>query len=153
MLVPLPIGFLLAALLSDIGFLATDDVFWARCSVWLIAAGIAAGLLAAIPGAIDFGKIRQARSSIGWVHAGGNVTVVIISVVNLILRLNDPVPTVTGLEAGLSLLVGLTLMVTGWLGGELVFRHKIAQADGLEASAEVGAVRHRHQPGHASGAR
>lgn len=47
MLVPLPIGFLVGAFLSDAAYVLTSWASWAYFSTWLIAAGIATALLAA----------------------------------------------------------------------------------------------------------
>lgn len=49
MLVPFPIAFLVGALLTDIGYVMWGGK-WAYASTWLIAAGIAAALLAALFG-------------------------------------------------------------------------------------------------------
>ena len=48
LLVTFPIAFLVAAAGTDIGYWLTSDPFWARASVWLIGAGFAAGLAAAL---------------------------------------------------------------------------------------------------------
>ena len=77
MLVPLPIGFLVGVLLSDLAFWRTGDAFWARASLWLVAAGVVTALLAAVFGLIDFGTIKRARAhTAGWVHLLGNLTAV-----------------------------------------------------------------------------
>src|SRR5262245_7104624 len=90
MLVPFPIAFLVGTLASDIVFKTTSHPFWAQASIWLLAAALAMGALAAVAGLVDFAKIRRARSSVGWTHVIGNVTVVGLSLVNLVLRLAAP---------------------------------------------------------------
>jgi uncharacterized membrane protein len=135
MLVPFPIAFLVGTLASDIAFMVTGDPFWARASVWLIGAALVMGALAAVIGLIDFAKIKEARSNVGWTHVIGNVTVVGLSLVSLIMRLNEATPTVTSVQIGISAVVVGLLLITGWMGGELVFRYKIGQIDGTATPA------------------
>jgi hypothetical protein len=54
MLVTLPIGLFVAALLSDFGYWVFGHATWAVASVWLVGAGLAGGLLAAVAGLTDF---------------------------------------------------------------------------------------------------
>ncbi len=122
--VPLPIGFLVGAVISDIAHLVSDDRFFARASRWLLRGGIISGVAAATLGATDFATIRQARGRIGLAHAGGNAAVLGLSIISLILRrgARDRVP---GAARALTALAGALLAVTGWLGGELVFRQRV----------------------------
>jgi uncharacterized membrane protein len=50
MLVGFPITLFIGAFVTDVVYLATSGAFWAQSSFWLLAAGVAMGLLAAIPG-------------------------------------------------------------------------------------------------------
>ena len=124
LLVTLPIGFLIGAFLSDIGFYTTGDGFWARASAWLIGAGLVTGLLAAIAGLVDFLGSERIRSlTIVWYHFAGNAIAMVLTAVNLYFRMQSDMTAVTGGQLLLSVLVVLIFAVTGWLGGELVFRH------------------------------
>lgn len=127
MIVPLPIGLLSAATASDIGYAITGDPFWARASRWLLRGGLVTGLLAALLGATDFATVRRARRPEGYAHATGNVLVVALSAASLALRreTRSRVPPLAMLLSGLA---GLLLVVTGWLGGELSYRHRIGVA-------------------------
>lgn len=62
-LVTLPIGFLVGALLSDLAFFWSADPFWVRVSLWLIGTGLVAGVVAAVAGFIDFLGCREIRQS------------------------------------------------------------------------------------------
>jgi uncharacterized membrane protein len=125
-LVPFPIAFLVGAALSDVGFWITEDEFWARASLWLVGAGVVSGLLAGLVGAIDFFTIERARSgNTGRFHAAGNITAVILSLVSYLIRRGDPADSVLWGGLAISLVTVAILIVTGWLGGELAFRHKI----------------------------
>ena len=156
MLIPFPIAFLSGALVTDIVYVCTNRVFWALSSRWLLIAGVAMGLLAAVFGVIDFLTIPQVRARMqGWLHPIAAVTSVLLAVVNIVLRWNDPITMVVPWGISLSALMFVVLIGAGWLGGELAFRHRIgvnaAQAgelpptlattvrtDVLEEEAEVG---------------
>jgi uncharacterized membrane protein len=126
MLIAFPIAFLVGALVTDLVYWGTADLFWARASYWLILAGLVMGSLAAITGLIDFLTISRAREhGIGWVHFIGNVVILIIALINLVIRWADPPAAIIPWGVGLSVLTNLLLAVTGWYGGELTYRHKI----------------------------
>lgn len=58
MLVPFPIALLIGAFVTDLVYVFSGDSFWIMMSFWLIAAGVAMALLAAIPGAAElFGPV------------------------------------------------------------------------------------------------
>lgn len=127
MLVPFPIGFLVGALLTDIAYLKSGWAMWAYASSWLIGAGIVAALLAAIFGFIDFfgeRRIRQLKPA--WYHMIGNLTAVVLSIVNFIVHMRDGAMAVEGLGITLSAIVALLLVFNGWMGGHLVYRHGVA---------------------------
>lgn len=125
MIVPFPIAFLVGTLICDIVYAATGNPFWAEVAKWLLVPALVGGALAGALGLMDFTAIRRAREGwIGWAHMGGNLGVLLLSAINLWLRWNDP----AGAEStgmGLSVIVALLLVGTGWLGGELVFRRRI----------------------------
>ena len=124
LLVTLPIGFLIGAFLSDIAFYSTGDPFWARASAWLVGAGLVSGVLAALAGLIDFLGSERIRSlTYAWYHFAGNAIAMVLTAVNLYMRCQGDMTAVTGGQILLSVLVVLIFAVTGWLGGELVFRH------------------------------
>ncbi|PSB02933.1 DUF2231 domain-containing protein [Merismopedia glauca] len=126
-LVTFPIAFLVGAFGSDLAFWLTDDLFWATASFWLLATGLASGIIAAITGLLDFLKIDRVRKrQAGWFHAIGNVAVLIATVINFSLRWGNTTDSIIPTGLALSLVVSLLLGITGWYGGELVYRHKIA---------------------------
>lgn len=128
MLVPLPIAFLIGAFLSDVGFLWTGDPFWARASGWLIGAGILGGLAAAAAGAADFaGNVRIRALSHAWQHAIGNALALLVAIVNFFMRGGESwTEGVLPFGLILSIVTVGILAFTGWLGGELVYRHAVA---------------------------
>jgi len=125
-LVLFPVAFLVGAAGTDIGYWLTSDPFWARASVWLIGVGFAAGILAAITGFLDFFKVKRVRDrSAGWLHMGGNVAVMVLTLINLVLRQGNPAEPIVYTGLAISIVVATLLGITGWFGGELSFRHKI----------------------------
>jgi uncharacterized membrane protein len=132
MLVPFPIAFFIGALLADLAYVWLGDAFWANAAFWLLAAGLVGGALAALAGLTDFLGDRRIRAlSDAWQHMLGNVIVVVIELVNLLLRLGDPVAALPSPGIYLSGAAVLLLGFTGWKGGDLVYRHRVGiPADG-----------------------
>lgn len=121
-----PIAFLAAALGSDIGYWLTSDFFWARASLWLIGLGLAGGLLASAIGLSDFVKIERVRKrTAGWTHLILNVSILVLSLVNFLLRLGDAESRIVPWGLLISLIVGALTSASGWFGAELSYRHKI----------------------------
>ncbi|BAY97380.1 hypothetical protein NIES37_13180 [Tolypothrix tenuis PCC 7101] len=121
-----PIAFLAAALGSDFGYWLTKDFFWARASFWLIGLGLAGGVLAALIGLSDFMKIERVRKrQAGWAHLILNVSVLVLTLVNFLIRLGDVESRILPWGLLISLVVGTLTSLSGWFGAELSYRHKI----------------------------
>ena len=134
MLIVFPLGLLATAVAFDIAGLAAKDAAWFQISFWMIAAGIIGGLLAAVFGLADWLAIPSGTRAqrIGLWHGVGNVVVVLLFVVSWFLR--TPVPqSPPVLALVLSFIAVALALVTGWLGGELVFRLGI----GVDKDAHV----------------
>jgi uncharacterized membrane protein len=137
-LVSFPIAFLTGALLTDIAALALPDPFWARASLLLIGAGLVAGLAAYLFGLIDFLGSRPIREhTISWLHLGFNTGALLLSAINLALRLANPSDTVSVAGLALSAAVAVALTISGWLGGEMAFRHKFGVAFNKDNASHV----------------
>jgi uncharacterized membrane protein len=125
MFVPFPIAFWLAALVCDAAFAFGADEGWAIAAFWLVGAGIAFALLAAVFGFADFfgePRIRELRHA--WEHMLGNLVAVTIAAVSFLLRLTNGAADAVlpwGLLA--SCMVAAVLVFTGWRGADLVYRH------------------------------
>jgi uncharacterized membrane protein len=121
-----PIAFLAAALGSDFGYWLTKDFFWARASLWLIGLGLAGGSIAALTGISDFLKIERVRKrQAGWAHLILNVSILVLTLVNFLLRLGNIESNILPWGLLISLIVGTLTSVSGWFGAELSYRHKI----------------------------
>lgn len=125
-LIPFPFAFLVGAFGFDLGGVLLD-----RASLWttgrhLAIAGVVMGVVAAIPGAIDYfktvppastGKSRATR------HALANLSSV--SIFTLVCLLRDPATGPDTLLLGFEGL-GVALIMTGaWMGGTLIVRNQI----------------------------
>ena len=126
MLVPFPIAFLIGALACDLAFWGTRTSVWATAAIWLIGAALVMGALAALAGLVDFVTQQPIRTiPDAWYHMFGNVLAVALSVVNFALRyVQGPANAILPWGVILSIVVVAILLYTGWLGGELVFRHQ-----------------------------
>jgi uncharacterized membrane protein len=126
MLIPFPITCLVGAFVTDLLYLTTDDRGFAVASQWLLGFGIGTALLAATFGLIDYmGDDRVRRLGVALQHMLANVTAVVIAVINFVIRLDDPTD-LRSLGVYLSGAVVLILLYSGWLGGHLVYRHRVA---------------------------
>lgn len=126
MLVPFPIVFFVSAFVTDLLFVNGHGSVWASASYWLLIAGLIGGALAAVAGLVDFlGDARIRSLGAAKAHFAGNVTAVVLEAINAYLRSGDPAVVVAGSGIILSGVVVVILLITGWLGGELVYRHGV----------------------------
>jgi uncharacterized membrane protein len=126
MLVPIPIVCFVASLITDIVYWQTAAMLWADMSAWLLLVGLIVSLFAAPPGLIDFfgdPRIRKLRAA--WIHGIGNITALILSIFNCLIHTRDAYTSVVPSGLILSALVVVILMVTGWNGWALVYRHGV----------------------------
>jgi uncharacterized membrane protein len=127
LIVTFPIAFLSGAAGADVGYWLTHDPFWARAAIWLIGAGFVSGLVAAVTGMLDFLRIDRVRKrSAGWIHMTGNITALVLTLVNWILRWNNVEGAIVPTGLIISTIVASLLAITGWFGAELIYRHKIS---------------------------
>jgi len=129
-LITLPIGFFVATFLFDIVYWQTGREAFATGALWLLGAGIVGAALAAVTGIIDFlGDQRIRNISDAWQHAIGNVILVLIQLFSFYQRYRYGASAVVPLGLVLSLISVLIMLFTGWKGGEMVFRHRVAVYD------------------------
>lgn len=127
LLITLPITFLVTAPVTDIVYWLTSDLFWAKASYWVIVAGLATAVIAAITGLMDFLRIERVRKrKAGWAHLFLNIAVLALTIINLAVRLGDPSSKIVYLGLILSVIVATLLGLSGWYGAELIYRHKVA---------------------------
>lgn len=125
-LIPFPFAFLTAAPLFDLaGHAWRHAAFWTTAE-HLIVAGIFAGVLAAVPGVVDYvyavppessGKTRARK------HGLLNVTSLVLFAIAWALRSPEGPPAMISLA--LEVPGAAILVYSGWLGGTLVIRNMI----------------------------
>ena|SRR5215207_6147890 len=129
-LITLPIGLFVATFLFDLIFWRTGNEAFATAALWLLGFGLIAAALAAVTGLIDFfGDARIRELGDAWQHAIGNVIMVLIQLFSFYQRYRYGASAVVPLGLSLSLIAVLILLFTGWKGGEMVFRHRVAVYD------------------------
>ena len=126
MLVPIPIACFLLTLVSDLAYWKTAAMQWANMSAWLLTIGLVVALFAVIAGLIDFLGERRIRSLTAvYIHAVGNAVALVLAILNAFVHSRDAYTSVVPLGLTLSALTVLILLVTGWMGWELVYRHGV----------------------------
>jgi uncharacterized membrane protein len=135
MLVPIPIVCFIGAFITDVVYSVNGVETWTWASDWLLGIGLGGAALAAAAGLTDFlGDDRIRRLGDAVKHMLANVTAVVVSAVNLVLRLTNPDPGfVSSTGVFLSAAVVLILVYSGWKGGELVYRHGVGVQDDPDA--------------------
>ncbi|MGY2048527.1 DUF2231 domain-containing protein [Methylobacterium sp. JK268] len=136
MLVPVPIVCFVGTLVTDIAYWWTADMQWANFSAWLLAIGLVFAALAALAGVIDYAgdrRIRRLRPA--KIHSLGNAVALVLAIVNAFVHSRDAYTSVVPTGLALSAAVVLILVVTGWSGWAMVYRHGV----GTRANAEVRA--------------
>ena len=130
MLIPFPIAFFIAAFLCDLVFWRTTNASWADATVWLLGAGLIMAALAAVTGLTDVLGDPQIRTmNTAWWHAGLNVLAVLIELYNWYLRFTDGSTAIVPTGLVLSAIVVALLLITGWLGGQMVYRRRVGVSD------------------------
>jgi uncharacterized membrane protein len=126
MLVPVPVVCFVATLVTDIVYWRTAAMQWANISAWLLVVGLVASIFAATAGLIDFlseRRIRELRAA--WIHGVGNIAALVLSIFNALVHSRDAYTSVVPSGLILSALVVLILLVTGWNGWTMVYRHGV----------------------------
>jgi uncharacterized membrane protein len=131
MLVPIPIVCFVGTLITDLVYWKTATIMWADMSAWLLTAGLVVSVFVVLAGLIDFlgnRRIRALRSA--WIHVLGNAIVIILSIFNAFVHSRDAYTSVVPTGLILSAVVVLILLVTGWNGWAMVYRHGVGVSAG-----------------------
>jgi uncharacterized membrane protein len=135
-LIVFPLGLFATAVVFDAIGWATGNGKWLEVSFLIIPAGIIGGMIAALFGLIDFQGIpwNTRAKRIGIWHGLGNVGVILLFGASWLMRW--PAPSNPGaLPVMLSLGAALLMLLTGWLGGELVERLGVGVDEGANLNA------------------
>ncbi len=125
-LIHFPIAALLMLVGSDIGYLMTEDPFWARASFWLAGVGAVIGGISGLAGAIDLVTVARIRRLVtAWAHGLLAIMLLSLASFNFMLRLDDPVEHLIPWGLYMSLLTAMLIKITGFLGAQLVYEYGV----------------------------
>jgi uncharacterized membrane protein len=141
MLIPFPIALWVFSLIADVIYLWRGNPVWRDwVAFYTLLGGIIGGALAAVPGFIDWLSLkdREVVKIANW-HARLNVIALLIFVASFYLRTTNGAGLVGGsytIPFVLSVVGVILITISGWLGGEMVFRHGVAVDRQSDAGAE-----------------
>jgi len=143
MLVSLPVGLFAWTFSADLIYLTTGMVHqWYTIAFWSGIAAMISALVAALPGFGDYLTIARRSDAfrIATVHMLLNITVLALFFSAAMLMLKNHATTGGTLAAMVSLHgVALGLLgASGWLGGEMVYRHRLAVMPSAPAAPAPG---------------
>jgi uncharacterized membrane protein len=126
MLVALPIGMWVFSLAADlIGLRSAAPETWHAAALYSMVGGIIGALAAAVAGVIDMLSLQDRDiKHTALKHMGINLTVVVLYAVNAWMRSHGSISA--GAALGLSVVSILLLLVSGWLGGKMVYEAGVA---------------------------
>jgi uncharacterized membrane protein len=131
MLIPFPIALWVFSLVADGIYLWRGNPVWHDwIAFYTLLAGTIGAAAAAIPGLIDWFSITQPNvvKIANW-HARLNVIALLIFAASFYLRTTSGAGLVNdsyAIPIGLSVVGVILIAISGWLGGEMVFRHGVA---------------------------
>jgi uncharacterized membrane protein len=131
MIIPFPIGLWVFSLIADLIYLWRGNLVWRDwIAFYALLAGIIGAALAAVFGIIDWLSIedREVKKVADW-HARLNVIALLVFAASFYLRTTGGQRMLGGsytIPLLLSVLGVILISVSGYLGGELVFRYGVA---------------------------
>ena len=143
MIIPFPIGLWVFSLIADVIYLWRGNPVWRDwIAFYALLAGIIGAALAAVFGIIDWLSIkdREVKKVANW-HARLNILALLLFAASWYLR-TDKGLEMTGsykIPMGLSGVGLIAIVISGWLGGELVFKHGVGVNPQLDTVADEAA--------------
>ncbi|HKC65084.1 MAG TPA: DUF2231 domain-containing protein [Pyrinomonadaceae bacterium] len=143
MLIPFPIGLWVFSLVADILYLWRGNPGWEWIAFWTLLAGCIGAVAAAIFGIIDWLTIKdRATKKVADWHARLNIIALLVFAASWYLRTTNGSRMTSGsltIPVALSVLGVILITISGWLGGELVFKHGVAVNPQHDTGAEMAA--------------
>lgn len=141
MIIPFPFALWTFSFIADLlYYFGSHDYVWVNVAFYTLLGGLIGAVLAAIPGLVDYFSIRDHRiSNIAAWHARFNVVALLVFGASFYLRTTGGSEIVNGsltIPVLLSFLGVLLIAVSGWLGGELVYKHRVSVNTESEAGSE-----------------
>lgn len=138
MIVPIPIGLWLFSLFCDLVHrFGGASPNWEVVAWYTMIGGIVGALIAAVPGFIDLLSLPKDIQRTAIKHMALNLSIVALFVINAFVRRDG----VTDAAIWLSVIAIALLLVSGWLGGKMVYEAGVAVD--TQAGAERTTVRAR----------
>jgi uncharacterized membrane protein len=131
MLIPFPIALWVFSFIADVIYLWRGNPIWRDwIAFYTLLGGIIGAAVAAVPGLIDWLSItdRAVVKIANW-HARLNVIALVVFAISFYLRTTSGARMIGGsytIPVALSILGIILITISGWLGGEMVFRHGVA---------------------------
>jgi uncharacterized membrane protein len=134
-LVAIPIGAFTVTVIGDVMVLAGSNA-WVDTARFSLGVGIVTALLAALFGFVDYFRMPMSArgKQLATRHMILNLVAVVLMVVSFWLRLGDPSHWSTA-AFGASTLAFLMLLLSGWIGGDMVYQHKLAVVENADPEA------------------
>lgn len=131
MIIPFPIALWVFSLVADVIFLWRGNSVWRDyIAFYTLLGGILGAAAAAVAGFIDWLSLTdKAVVKIANWHARLNVIALLIFAASFYLRTTGGSELVSGshtIPFALSVLGVILITISGWLGGEMVFKHGVA---------------------------
>jgi len=129
MLVPIPIGLWIFSLVCDLIHAGgSSNPAWTTVAFYAMGGGIIGALAAAVFGLVDLLSLPAGPRSTAIKHMSINLLVVVLYVVNFWARMGRTENP--GGLIWLSVVAILLLVVSGWLGGKMVYENGVAVTPG-----------------------
>jgi uncharacterized membrane protein len=143
MVIVLPLGLWVFAVVCYGIYLLSAAAVWRTVALYTMGGGVVGGILAGIPGTIDFLNLPKSRvQTIALSHMILNTVAITIFLISLILAIlwrgHEVAPFI------LSLFGLLSVGISGWLGGSLVYEHGIGVV-GHEGHQRMEKVPHEQE--------
>jgi uncharacterized membrane protein len=147
MLIPFPIALWVFSLVADLLYLWRGKPHWTVIASYSLLAGCLGAVAAAVFGIIDWLAIkdREVKKVANW-HARLNILALLLFAASWYLRTDkgsDMVNDSLTIPIALSVVGVIVVTISGWLGGELVFKYGVAvnpQRDTLPEEAAKARV-------------
>jgi uncharacterized membrane protein len=119
-------AFATAALFTDVAYWFSEARVWAQASAWLLWGAFWVGVVAAVLGAVDYFGVDEVRGHRqATQHGAGNTIALALLLLNAVIRIFGLEGMVVPWGVALSVLIAGLLAFTGYLGGELSYKHLI----------------------------
>ena len=121
MLVTIPIGLWVFSLVADLVALrSANAATWSTVALYAMVGGVVGALAAALPGLVDLLSLKdKAIKKTALIHMTLNLTIVALYAINAWTRVQGSVAP--NVSLWLSVLAIAMLLVSGWLGGKMVY--------------------------------